>query len=69
FLVLPGELGVFGLVDAGRVYAEGERSNEWHTGIGGGIWVAPLERKHTVSLAVVHSEERTGVYLRSGFLF
>lgn len=69
FLVLPTDLGVFGLVDAGRVFADGESSSEWHTGIGGGIWIAPVERKHTVSLAIVHSEERTGVYLRSGFLF
>jgi hypothetical protein len=69
FLVLPTDLGIFGLVDAGRVFAEGESSSEWHRGIGGGIWIAPVERKHTVSLAIVHSEERTGVYLRSGFLF
>ena len=69
FLILPGELGIFGLADAGRVYASGERSSEWHTGFGGGLWIAPLKRTNTISLAVARGRERTGVYIRSGFLF
>jgi hypothetical protein len=68
-LVLPMDFGLFGLADAGRVFADGEDSDEWHTGLGGGLWIAPVERKYTLSLAIAHSEERTGVYLRSGFLF
>ena len=69
FLILPGDLGVFGLADAGRVYASGERSDAWHTGVGGGLWIAPITRANTFTLAVVRGRERTGFYLRSGFLF
>ena len=69
FLVVPGEFGVFALADAGRVYAAPERSHAWHTGVGGGVWVAPLARGNTISLAVARGRERTGVYVRSGFLF
>jgi hypothetical protein len=69
FLILPGELGVFGLADVVRVYASGERSSEWHSGLGGGLWIAPLKRTNTMSLAVARGHERTAVYIRSGFLF
>jgi hypothetical protein len=68
-LLVPGDVGVLGIADAGRVYASGERSNEWHVGLGGGVWVAPLTRAHTVSLAVVRGRERTGIYLRTGFAY
>jgi outer membrane protein assembly factor BamA len=68
-LFVPGDLGVFGLADAGRVYATGERSGAWHVGAGGGVWVAPLTRAHTISLAVVRGREQTGVYLRTGFAY
>jgi len=69
FFIVPGDFGVFGLADAGRVYASGERSDAWHAGAGGGVWIAPLTRANTVSLAVARGNERTGVYLRSGFMF
>jgi outer membrane protein assembly factor BamA len=68
-VLLPGEFGVFGLADAGRVYAAGERSGAWHAGLGGGVWIAPLRRTNTISLAFARGDERSGVYLRSGFLF
>jgi hypothetical protein len=69
FLLVPGDLGVFGLADAGRVYASGEQSSTWHSSFGGGVWVAPLKRSNTISLGVASSAERTGLYVRSGFLF
>jgi hemolysin activation/secretion protein len=69
FLVLPGEYGVFALADTGRVWLDGERSRAWHTGVGGGLWFAYLQRSNTVTLAVARSAERTGYYVRAGFLF
>ncbi|MGH7657317.1 MAG: hypothetical protein ACREL6_03715, partial [Gemmatimonadales bacterium] len=69
FLVLPGRFGVFGLADVGRVYLEGETSDEWHTGFGGGIWLAFLSSANTVQLGVVGSEGRTGIYAGAGFAF
>ena len=68
-LFIPCDLGIFGLADAGRVYADGEQSSEWHTAWGGGVWFAPLKRTNTVSLGVARGQERTGVYIRTGFLF
>ena len=68
-IIVPADAGVFGLADVGRVYADDEESNAWHSGVGGGVWLAPLLRSNTVSLSVVRSRERTGVYVRSGFAF
>jgi hypothetical protein len=68
-LFVPMDLGVHGLADAGRVYADDDESTEWHSAVGGGIWIAPLKRGNTVSLSIAKGQERTGVYLRSGFLF
>ncbi len=70
FLFLPGDLGAFALADAGRVYAgAADGSASWHSGVGGGLWIAPLKRSNTVSLAVVRGRERTGFYARMGFMF
>lgn len=68
-LLLPSEVGVFGLADAGRVFTEGETSNRWHTGVGAGLWVAVLKPENTVSLAFARSEGATRLYFRAGFGF
>jgi hypothetical protein len=69
FLILPGEFGIYGFVDTGRVFLKGESSDKWHTGYGGGIWVAPVMRQFTMSLAVAGSDEGPRVYFRFGFGF
>jgi hypothetical protein len=68
-VVLPADVGVFGLADAGRVFLEGESSDEWHTAFGGGVWLAFLDRAYTLSLAAASSDERTAIYLQAGFGF
>jgi len=68
-LVLPTDFGIFGLVDTGRVYLEGESSDKWHTGYGGGIWLAFLSRAYTFSAAVASGDQLTAFYLRVGFGF
>jgi hypothetical protein len=69
FLLIPADLGVFGLADAGRVFSKGETSSAWHPGFGGGLWVSFLGRANTFSLAAARSSEGTRVYFRSGFLY
>jgi hypothetical protein len=69
FFLAPGDFGVFGLGDVGRVYLDGEESDVWHAAAGGGIWVSLLDRANTLSLALARSEERTGFYLTVGFGF
>jgi hypothetical protein len=68
-VLLPAELGVHGLADTGRVFLDGESSDQWHTGAGGGLWLSFLERSAVFSLSVARSEGRTGVYVNSGFGF
>ena len=70
-LFVAGELGLFGTADAGRVFYEGDPpgTDKWHTSIGGGFWLSFLNRRHTVSAAVVKGDDLTGVYLRGGFMF
>src|SRR5207244_34025 len=69
FFLVPTEVGLFGLGDAGRVFLSGETSDRWHAGAGGGLWLAFLSRANTVSVAVAHSVEGTRVYVRAGFPF
>jgi hypothetical protein len=68
-LVLPTQLGVFGLADAGRVFLEGESSDTWHTAFGGGVSLSYLEQAYTLSVALASGDERTAVYVQAGFGF
>jgi len=65
-----GDVGLFGLADAGRVWAAGESSDRWHAAAGGGVWLAWQHRRaNLLSIAVARSPERTAIYVRAGFLF
>jgi Omp85 superfamily domain len=68
-LVLPGDLGFFGLLDAGRVWVEGDSPGGWHTGAGGGLWFAFVDRATTFSISLAASRERTAFYAGLGFGF
>jgi hypothetical protein len=61
--------GVFGLLDGGRVFLDGEQSDRWHTGVGGGLWLAVFKPGNVVSLAVARSEGRVRLYAQGGFMF
>jgi len=66
-LVVPGDFGVQGFGDAGRVLLRGEQSNVWHFSGGGGVWFSPLVRANTISASLARSNEGTFAYLRLGF--
>lgn len=68
-LVFPTDLGVFGLSDLGRVFAEDQPSGGWHTAFGGGVWLAPVNRSATVKASIAQSEGRTAFYVGTGFAF
>lgn len=40
--IFPGQFGLLAFHDTGRVWVDGENSDEWHTGKGFGVWVSPL---------------------------
>jgi hypothetical protein len=66
FLLVPGEIGIFGLADVGRVYLDGEDSNRWHKGFGGGLYFTSPNRNNSFELSLARSEGRNGIYLRVG---
>jgi hemolysin activation/secretion protein len=68
-LILPAQLGIFGLADAGRVFVEGESSDTWHSAFGGGLSLSYLQRAYTFSVAVAKGDERTAVYVQAGYGF
>ena len=70
FLV-PGEMGLFGVADTGRVMfsEDPEDADRWHTGVGGGLWLSFLQRLQTMSVAAVRGDDLTGVYVRAGLMF
>ncbi|SFH03693.1 BamA/TamA family outer membrane protein [Pedobacter insulae] len=39
--VLPGQVGLIGFYDVGRVWANNEKSDQWHHGVGGGMYFSP----------------------------
>ena len=66
-VLLPFEFGFFGLADLGRVFVDAQSSELWHYGVGGGLWVAPIELQNLVSVAVAKSDE--GVNFRGSIGF
>ena len=66
---LPAEVGVLGLGDVGRAFVAGERSTRWHGAVGGGLWLAFIERGSTVTLTAARSPERWAYYAGLGFMF
>lgn len=68
-LIFPGQLGIFGLADAGRVFLDGESSTKLHTGFGGGLWFSVIEPANTITVAAAQSDEKLGIYVVAGFGF
>ncbi len=66
-IIVPGDFGLQGFFDVGRVFVDDENSDDWHPSGGGGIWFSPLVRTNTISLSVAESPEETLAYLRVGF--
>lgn len=65
-VLLRSQLGVFALADAGRVWFDGASDGGWHTGIGGGFWLAALGQ--SVSVAYAHGESGR-LYVSSGLFY
>ena len=68
-LTKMGELGILGFADVGRVWAEGEQSDTWHNGVGGGLWLAPVKRAASLAVTFARSEAHTRMYIQAGFGF
>ena len=60
------EIGVFALADAGRVWYGGASDGGWHTGTGGGFWLAAFGK--AVSFAFANGESPK-FYVKSGLSY
>ena len=54
--LVPGDLGVLGFGDSGRVWLDGEKSDTWLKDVGGGIYYTPFNVA-LISLLISVSEE------------
>jgi hypothetical protein len=68
-VVLPTDVGVYGLADVGRVWLDGEDFDDWHTSYGGGVWVHLLRPSLRGTVTLVWGDGRTVLYIGSRFHF
>ncbi len=65
---MNGKIGLLTFFDNGRVWQPGEISDEWHTGYGFGLMLAPFN-KISVTASYGISKENNMLHLRVGKLF
>jgi hypothetical protein len=66
--IVPGQIGVIGFYDIGRVWENGQSSDKWHNGTGAGFYVAPA-RLAVIKIIAGYSEEGWYPYLSTSFRF
>ncbi|MDR6945115.1 BamA/TamA family outer membrane protein [Mucilaginibacter pocheonensis] len=64
--ILPGQLGLTGFYDAGRVWIKGEHSDTWHQGTGGGLYFSPAGLT-VLQVLAGHSNEGWYPYISLNF--
>ena len=60
--LIPFEYGIYGLLDSGQVFVDGEKSNKLHTAYGGGIYIVPAIGGFNLNFFVVQSPEEGLLY-------
>lgn len=66
--VLPGQVGLMGFWDVGRVWKDSEKSDAWHHGVGAGMYFAPASL--TIFRFVMgHSNEGWYPYVSMSFRY
>jgi len=68
-MIIVGDFGFHGFIEAGRVFADGETSDKWHKSYGGGIWISYFEKFLNLVFTVAVSDELTGYYFSTRFSF
>ena len=66
--LFPGQFGIMGLNDVGRVWADGENSSLWHHGYGGGFWLMPVKRVVFTGTYSI-SDQNELINVNAGFRF
>ncbi len=63
-LLIPGQYGILTFTETGRVFAENERSEKWHSSYGSGLWISFIDRTANVSFVIAKSNELTSFILK-----
>lgn len=66
--LFPGSIGILAFHDIGRVWLKGEKSSAWHSGVGGGVWIAPID-KWVLAVNVGFGEDEVLPSVTAGFHF
>ena len=66
--LLPGAIGIVAFNDIGRVWVDNDKSNVWHHGYGGGIWLGIVKRI-VLTASLTSSKESTLPLLTFGYQF
>ena len=66
--IIPGQFGLVGFFDVGRVWVDDEKSDVWHNGVGGGLYFAPAQMV-VVNVVAGYSKEGWLPYVTMGFRF
>lgn len=66
--IFGGEAGALAFLDSGRVWTDGENSDLWHHGYGGGLWFS-VYKKAVLNVTVGFSEEGYYYTTGAGFYF
>ena len=56
-ILVPFGIGIVGFHDLGKVWIEGEDADNWHQGLGGGIYLSPYNDNFNLTFSVATSEE------------
>jgi len=64
-----GPVGILGFHDIARVWVDGEDSDKWHAGYGGGVWIAPFKKLVLTAMAASSKEENLLPMVKFGFQF
>jgi hypothetical protein len=66
--IVPGELGLIGTYDIGKVWQQEVRNNKWHNSFGVGVYFAPSQI-FLLQVVAAKSEEEWLPYVKLGFRF
>ena len=61
--LFPIRFGLKAFYDTGRVYSVYDKTDKWHYGVGGGVYLIPLKEEVSLNLSLAFSDEESGLLL------
>jgi hypothetical protein len=65
-IIVPVAFGAFGFADTGRVWLNNSSPGGWHSGVGGGVYLQPVQQPYLVRFGAGTSEEATKIFIALG---